>query len=141
MMRSFQRGVICSLWLPQSKVIACGNLECMPSSDDYRGGGMGSQSARKKNKLPRVCPWSLLVYWRRRRMCASTAAVLAFASHAAAAARRPLLPLPRPRARCSPHAPLAQARRAGTRFRDSGFKCGESVRQARLEGTQATVFA
>ena len=28
----------------------------------------------------------LLVYWRRRRMCASTAAVLAFASHAAATA-------------------------------------------------------
>ena len=50
MMRSFKRGVICSLWLPQSKVIACGNLECMPSSDDYRGGGGGGANQKgKKN--------------------------------------------------------------------------------------------
>ena len=39
MIRSFRRGVICSLWLPQSRVLACGNLECMPCSDDYGGGG------------------------------------------------------------------------------------------------------
>ena len=48
-MRSLKRGVNCSLWLPQSKVIACGNLECMPSSDDYRGGGGGFESARINN--------------------------------------------------------------------------------------------
>jgi hypothetical protein len=58
MMRSFKRGVICSLWLPHSKVLACGNLECMTSSDDYRGGGGGVQSARKKNLI--ITP-SLLV--------------------------------------------------------------------------------
>ena len=47
MIRSFSRGVICSLWLPQSRVLACGNLECMPSSDDY-GGGPVSQGKKKK---------------------------------------------------------------------------------------------
>ena len=62
MMRSFKRGVICSFWLPQSKVIACGNLECMPSSDDYRWGGGGVESARKKKNNYPECPWSLLVY-------------------------------------------------------------------------------
>jgi hypothetical protein len=57
-MRSLKRGVNCSLWLPQSKVIACGNLECMPSSDDYRGGGGGPQSARKKKYNYPECPGS-----------------------------------------------------------------------------------
>jgi hypothetical protein len=51
MIRSFKRGVICSLWLPQSRVLACGNLECMPSSDDYRGGGGGGvQSVRSSSE-------------------------------------------------------------------------------------------
>jgi hypothetical protein len=49
------------------------------------GGGGGPQSARKKKYNYPECPWSLLVYWRRRRMCASTAAVVAFASAAARA--------------------------------------------------------
>jgi hypothetical protein len=48
MMRSFKRVGECSIWLPQSKVIACGNVECMPSSDDYRGGGGGGHSQPEK---------------------------------------------------------------------------------------------
>jgi hypothetical protein len=61
MIRSFKRGVICSLWLPQSRVLACGNLECMPSSDDYRGGGGGPVSQEKRKKLPRVS-WTVVFF-------------------------------------------------------------------------------
>ena len=50
-MRSSKCGVNCSLWFPQSKVIACGNLECMPSSDDYRGGGGGFHSQPEKKNI------------------------------------------------------------------------------------------
>jgi hypothetical protein len=58
-MRSFKRGVECSIWLPQSKVIACGNHQCMPSSDVYRGGGGGGHSQpEKKNIITPTVPWS-----------------------------------------------------------------------------------
>jgi len=59
MIRSFRRGVICSLWLPQSRVLACGNLECMPCSDDYGGWVGGGPVSLEKKNLPRVS-WSVV---------------------------------------------------------------------------------
>jgi hypothetical protein len=87
-MRSFKRGVNVQFGCRNPKLLRAETLNaCHLVTTTVGGGGGGGStvSQKKKNNYPE-CPWSLRVYWRRRRMCGSTAAVPAFASHAAATA-------------------------------------------------------